>query len=230
MMSIFDFMPYMIGGPLILSLALATYIYNRKEPAGIFFSAFFFLWGVVFSLFPFLFFAENSESAFFLFRIMTSMLALMPFFYLMGIIDMVKVKYPARKLHVTLFFILSLGIFLSQFIFPDTIGVELEDGIYHGTFSLHYANVALLSSLFYIIIPSLYLLGSTGKLEPGLRIRARGTIAAYISVDVFYITEVYLATYQNYDYVHILNAFIVMGAYAIYYFLIMRRVYYGSPV
>ena len=147
----------------------------------------------------------------------------------MGIIDIVKGKYPARKLHFTLFFILSLAIFMSLFIFPDTIGVELEDGIYHGTFSLQSANVTLLSSLFYIIIPSVYLLGSTGKMELELRIRARGTIAAYIGVDVFYIIEVYLAAYKNYGYVHISNAFIVMGAYAIYYFLIMRRVYYGSP-
>ncbi len=227
-MGMLESLPYMIGGPLILSLALATYLHARKEPAGTFLSLLLLVWGTVFSLFPFMFFAGDPERALFIFRIMASLLVFVPFFYAMAIMTIVREEGRSMRRLFIVFLLMSLALVLSLFLFPGIIGVRVEDGIYHGTFSLQSANLTLVTSIFFLILPSFYALRRMGKVEPELRIRVRGTIAAYVASDIFYVTEVYLAAFKNYDYIHLLNGLIVMCAYAIYYFFVMRRVYHGS--
>ena len=227
-MGMLESLPYMIGGPLILSLAIATYVHTKKEPAGIFLSLLLFVWGMVFSLFPFMFFAGSYDRALLIFRIMASLLVFVPFFYAMAIMTIVKEEGRSMKRLFIVFLLISFALILSIFLFPELIGVRVEDGIYHGTFSLQSANLTLVTSIFFLILPSFYALRRMGKVEPELQVRARGTIAAYVASDIFYVTEVYLAAFKNYDYIHFLNALIVMCAYAIYYFFVMRRVYRGS--
>ncbi len=221
-------LPYMIGGPLILSLGLATYLHSRKEKAGMFLSYLLFIWGIVFSLFPFMFFAGSYERALLVFRIMAALLVFVPFFYVMAIIAIVKEDDRTRKRLFMIFLAASSALSLTPFLFPGIIDVQFEGGIYHGTFNLQSANLSLVTSIFFLILPSFYALTKMGEVAPELRIRARGTIAAYVASDIFYITEVYLAALGNYRYIHILNSLIVMCAYAIYYFFVMRRVYYGT--
>jgi len=228
LISMLNSLPYMIGGPLILSLAVATYIHARKEPAGLFLSLLLLLWGIVFALFPFMFFAGSYERALFVFKIMAALLVFLPFFYAMAIMTIVRDEDASMRRLFIVFLLMSCALILSLFLFPGIIDVRLEDGIYHGTFNLQSANLSLVTSIFFLILPSFYALRRMGNVERELRIRVRGTIAAYVASDIFYITEVYLAAFKNYEYTHLLNTLIVMCAYAIYYFFVMRRVYHGG--
>lgn len=226
-MGMLESLPYMIGGPLILSLSLATYLHTRKEPAGLFLFLLLLTWGTVFSLFPFLFFSSNYEQALFIFHIMTSLLVLIPVLYVMAIMAIVKEKNTIDLWTMTLI-ILSIALISIMLIVPGVIDVKSDNGIYHGIFNLQSANLTLLSSLIFILLPSAYILREGKRLEKEIRIRARGTIAAYVAADVFYVTEAYMAAFHNYDYIHLLNGLVVMCAYAIYYFSVMRRIYRGS--
>ena len=227
-MGVLDSLPYMIGGPLILSLALATYIHAGKERTGLFLSLLLLAWGMVFSLFPFMFFADSHEHALLIFRIMAALLVFLPFFYSMAIMTIVKDEDASMRRIFMVFLVMSIALIISLFTFPGIIDVRLEGSIYHGTFNLHSANLTLVTSMFFLILPSFYALQRMGKVEPELRIRVRGAIAAYVASDIFYIIEVYLAAFGDYRYIHLLNALIVICAYAIYYFFVIRRVYRGT--
>ena len=226
-MGILDSLPYLIGGPLILSLSFATYIHVKKEAVGILVSFLLLLWGTVFSLFPFLFFARSYERALLIFHIMTSLLTLIPATYVMGIILLLN----ERKNDLLWFLILiiaSSALLALTFIIPGLIDVKIQDGVYYGVFKLETADLSLISSLFLIIMPSIYISMRMTGAERELRIRARGTIASYVAADIFYMMDVYLSALNHYEYVHLLNGFIVICAYAIYYFSVMRRIYRGS--